>query len=61
MQKYLKGQSYPARKSDLLRTAENNKAPKEVLDVIKGLPEDDFGGPQDVMKAYGEESHETSR
>ena len=60
-QKYLRGQSYPARKSDLLKTAENNKAPKEVIDVIRELPKDDFDGPQDVMKAYGEERHEASR
>jgi hypothetical protein len=57
MQKYLKGQNYPAQKNDLIRTAQDNNAPKEVLDILKDLPEDNFGGPQDVMKAYGEESH----
>ena len=34
MQKYLKGQYYPARKDDLLQTAQYNKAPQEVLDMI---------------------------
>jgi hypothetical protein len=61
VQKYLKGQDYPARKDDLLQTAQHNKAPQEVLDVIKQLPENNFGGPQDVMKAYGEEASGSSR
>jgi Protein of unknown function (DUF2795) len=59
IQKYLKGQNYPARKDDLVRTAQDNNAPKDVLDVIKHLPEDNFGGPQDVMKACGEESDQS--
>jgi Protein of unknown function (DUF2795) len=58
VQKYLKGQDYPARKEELIRTAQKNKAPSEVMEVIKRLPEDEFGGPQDVMKAYGEEERQ---
>lgn len=60
IQKFLKGQHYPAKKADLIRTAGHNQAPKEVVDFIKGLHEDEFDGPQDVMKAYGEESREDS-
>jgi uncharacterized protein DUF2795 len=55
VQKFLKGQSYPAGKKDLLKTARENKAPEEVIEMIQNLPQDDFDGPQDVMKAYGEE------
>jgi hypothetical protein len=55
VQKFLKGQSYPATKGDLVRTARGNKAPKEIMELIKELPEEQFGGPQDVMKGYREE------
>jgi hypothetical protein len=55
VQKYLKGQEYPAHKRDLLKTARDNHAPAEVIDEIEGLPDGQFHGPQDVMKGYGEE------
>jgi Protein of unknown function (DUF2795) len=58
LQKFLKGQDYPARKQDLLKTAHSNRAPHEVIQTIEGLPDDEFGGPQDVMKGYGEEMSE---
>jgi hypothetical protein len=60
MQKFLKGQKYPAQKEELVKTARDNGAPKEIVDWVRNLPEDEFGGPQDVMKAYGEESREES-
>ena len=50
---HLKGIHFPARKSDLLSQARNNNAPSEVLDQLNQLGDDqEFGGPQDVMKAY---------
>jgi hypothetical protein len=58
VQKFLKGQDYPARKQDLLKTAHNNHAPHEVIQTIQDLPADEFTGPQDVMKGYGEEMRE---
>jgi len=58
VQKYLKGQGYPARKEDLVKTARSNHAPHEIIQTIEGLPEDDFAGPQEVMKGYGEEMRE---
>lgn len=54
VQRYLKGMDYPAKKNALLKTARGNDAPQDVLDVLKELPEDEYSGPQDVMKAYGE-------
>jgi hypothetical protein len=58
VQKFLHGAHYPAKKDELIRTAKKNKAPKEIVEVIEKLDRDDFGGPQDVMKAYGvERSH----
>ncbi len=53
VQSYLKGVSYPASKDDLVSVAQKNGAPGEIIDVLRELPEDEFGGPQDVMKAYG--------
>ena len=54
VQNYLKGVEYPASKNELIHQAQNNRAPQEIMDVIKRLPADKFGGPQDVMKAYGQ-------
>lgn len=53
VQKFLKGVEYPSNKEDLIRQARDNGAPAEVIDTIEGFEEDEFGGPQDVMKAYG--------
>ena len=54
VQKYLRDVEYPASKDDLLQQAKRNSAPQEILDTIERLPEDQFGGPQEVMKGYGE-------
>ena len=54
VQKYLSDVSYPASKEVLLAQARRNSAPQEILDTIERLPEDQFGGPQEVMKGYGE-------
>lgn len=54
VQKYLGGMSYPATKDDLMDTAEESGAPSEVMELIEKMPDQDYGGPQDVMKAYGE-------
>jgi len=54
VQKYLHGVSYPADKKDLVEQARRNDAPDEVVETIEALPEEHYGGPQDVMKGYGE-------
>ena len=54
VQKYLHGVDYPTDRQGLVKAAKQNDAPDEVVKVIEQLPGDDFGGPQDVMKAYGE-------
>lgn len=53
VQSYLKGVSYPATKDDLLSAARENGAPREIIDLLEGFDDSEFGGPQDVMKAYG--------
>lgn len=54
LQKYLSGVDYPTDRKGLVQQAKQNDAPKEVVDAIEELPSDEFGGPQDVMKAYGQ-------
>jgi hypothetical protein len=54
LQKYLRDVGYPATKQDLLAQARRNEAPQEIIDTIQRIPEDEFGGPQDVMKGYGQ-------
>lgn len=53
VQKYLKGVEFPTSKDDLIRQARNNGAPEELITNIENFEDDQFGGPQDVMKAYG--------
>jgi hypothetical protein len=55
VQSYLAGVSYPATKKDLLATAKGNGAPGEVLEILQDFEDTEFGGPQEVMKAYGRE------
>ena len=54
VQVHLKGVHYPAKKEDLISTARKNGAPEEIMDILERMTEDEFGGPQDVMKAYSE-------
>ena len=54
VQKYLSGVSYPADKQVLIEAARSNSAPDEVMQTIQKLPDERFGGPQDVMKGYGD-------
>lgn len=54
IQKYIKGISFPVSKADLLNKAKANGAPEDVCKWIEQLPSGEFGGPQDVMKGFGE-------
>jgi Protein of unknown function (DUF2795) len=53
VQSYLKGVHYPAAKKDLISAARKNHAPPEIVELLEKLPEDQFHGPQEMMKAYG--------
>ena len=52
VQSYLAGVSYPATKQELVKTARQNDAPGDILQILEAFQEEKFGGPQDVMKAY---------
>lgn len=54
VQKYLHDVTYPADKQTLVEQAEKNGAPREVLDIVRQLKDESYGGPQEVMKSYGE-------
>jgi len=54
IQQFLGGVQYPANKEALIEQARQNQAPREVLETIEHLRREEYGGPQDVMKAYGE-------
>lgn len=53
LQKYLEGVDYPASKDDLVKAAERNGAPDDVLNALQELGENKFNGPPGVMKAFG--------
>lgn len=51
VQKYLQGAEYPADRDDLLVVAEGNDAPEDVIEVLEGLDETTFDGPDEVSEA----------
>ncbi|ONI60881.1 hypothetical protein ALI44B_10030 [Leifsonia sp. ALI-44-B] len=55
LQKHLGGVDYPASRDDLVSAAEKNGAGDEVLDALKGLPEQDFDAPTAVTQAVSGE------
>lgn len=55
IQKALKGASYPAKKQDLLDTAQANGADDSTLQTLRDLPDDKYDTPAAVSKAIGKE------
>lgn len=51
---HLKGIHFPAKKRDLVQQARNNGAEKDVMEVLNGVPDQEFATIADVMKAVGE-------
>jgi hypothetical protein len=50
--RYLQGVEFPARKEELLGKLERNGVPGPLVDQLrKRLPEGEYRGPQDVLKA----------
>ncbi len=54
VQKHLKGVSYPASRDELVAAAEEKGAAGELLEQLRGLDEDAFDSPADVMGALGD-------
>jgi hypothetical protein len=53
VQKALKGIHYPASKQDLLKQAQQNSAPEDVMRKIQNMPGENYSKPTDVMQALG--------
>jgi hypothetical protein len=51
LQKYLSGVDYPASKDDLVRTAEEQGAPDDLLEALRSASSDSFDSPTDVSSA----------
>lgn len=54
LQKHLKGVDYPARKADLIKTAEEQGGDENVRKTLEQLPDKEFETPAAVSKAIGE-------
>lgn len=55
IQKSLGGADYPATKQELINYAKNNRASKEVIDMLNGLPNRQFTNSADVASEMGGE------
>lgn len=51
VQAHLGGLVYPARKDELIATAERNGAPQEVIEALQALQDEQFYDPSDVQVA----------
>ena len=53
VQRHLSGISYPAKKDEIIATADRNGAPQEVIEALQALGQEDFEGPDEVQAALG--------
>ncbi|QOR39666.1 DUF2795 domain-containing protein [Billgrantia diversa] len=51
---HLSGIDFPASRADLERHAKDNGAGGDVLDVIRSMPDQEYGSMADVTKGVGE-------
>lgn len=54
VQEHLEGVDYPVEKQDLIRHAQDQNAPEEVMKVLRRIPEQQYDSPVDVSKALGD-------
>jgi len=55
LQKFLGGIEYPASKQTLIDTAKEHGADDDVLEVLNGLPDQEYDAPTAVVKAQSKE------
>ncbi|MBT2529376.1 DUF2795 domain-containing protein [Streptomyces sp. ISL-99] len=53
MQKSLGGVSYPASKKQIVETAKNNRASREITKALEALPEKEYDSPAAINKEVG--------
>jgi hypothetical protein len=53
--KFLSGIRYPATKQQLVDQARSNRADDEALSSLRGMPEREYSGPDEVSKVIAED------
>ncbi|RXA20278.1 DUF2795 domain-containing protein [Methanosarcina sp. MSH10X1] len=49
---------YPAGKKEIIKKARDNKAPKEVIEILEDIPDREYENAADVSKEFrGETGH----
>lgn len=51
IQKYVQGVDWPIGKDDLVAVLQQNGAPSQIVDKVRGSDQSQFNGPQDVATA----------
>jgi hypothetical protein len=51
LQKHLKGVDYPASRDDLVKAAQSNGAPDDLVEALQNAGKDSFDGPTAVQQA----------
>jgi hypothetical protein len=61
IQEYVKDIDYPAIKDEVVEKAEAHGAPKEIVEKLRSLPDQEFSSPMDIVQHMGDdaESEET--
>ena len=55
VQKFLSGVHYPATKQELVDHARGKKADKDALDALRQIPDQEYGGPNEVSRAVAKD------
>ncbi len=53
MQWYLEKITFPATKMRIVNLARDNHAPDGVMDLLKGLPDQEYSSPDEVIRTAG--------
>lgn len=53
IEQHLSGVDYPAQKQELKQHAQNQDAPREVVDVLDQMPDQEYNSPADVAQGVG--------
>lgn len=53
--KHLSGIDFPADKQSIIDQAKRGEGPdtQEVMDFLEQIPDREYGGPQEILKEYG--------
>lgn len=54
LQKHLSGVDYPATRDDLVRTAKEQGADKEMIQALESIPDREYNGPNAVTQAVSQ-------